>query len=93
MQDLILIILFFVLINLLGYTLMGMDKSYAQKQSYRISEKTLLLIALFGGAIGVYLGMMHFHHKTKKPLFNQGVPVMIIINIFMLGVFITSKLG
>lgn len=93
MQDLILIILFFVLINLLGFILMGLDKRYAQKQSYRISEKTLLLIALFGGAIGVYLGMMHFHHKTKKPLFSQGVPIMIIINILVFGFYITSKLG
>ncbi len=91
MQDFILIFGIIVLINGLGFTLMGMDKSYAQKQSYRISEKTLLLIALFGGSIGVYLGMMHFHHKTKKILFNQGVPVMIIINIFWLGVYITSR--
>lgn len=93
MQDSILIVLFIISINVLGYSLMGMDKSYAQKQSYRISEKTLLLVGLIGGAIGVYFGMMHFHHKTKKPLFNIGVPMMIIFNIFWIVAVITSRLG
>ena len=93
MQDSILIVLFIISINVLGYSLMGMDKRYAQKQSYRISEKTLLLIGLFGGAIGVYFGMTHFHHKTKKPLFNIGVPMMIIFNLFWIGVYFTSRLG
>ena len=73
-----------LLMNLVGLGLMGLDKRYAQRQAYRISEKTLLLTALFGGGLGIYTGMVYFHHKTKKPKFKYGVPLIIIIQCLIL---------
>lgn len=90
MNDVLPQILFVLGMNALGFVLMGQDKKAAQRQAYRISERTLMGIALFGGAMGIYAGMNHFHHKTKKPLFTVGVPFLIVVNLIGLGSFITS---
>jgi len=56
-------------INLITFILYGIDKNYARKNKYRISEYTLFVFSFFGGGIGSLLGMKIFHHKTKKPIF------------------------
>ena len=70
-------------INCLSLLLMGLDKLKALRNNYRISEKTLIFIALIGGAIGIILGMLIFHHKTKKILFKVGIPIIIMIQIIL----------
>ena len=57
--------IYLVMINVLSFFIMGLDKVKAKKQRYRISENTLLFIALIGGSLGSYLAMYCFHHKTK----------------------------
>lgn len=74
--------IYIALINIIGFLVMYIDKSKAKKGSYRISEKTIFIIALVLGAIGVYLGMYEFRHKTKHSLFTVGIPICIVINIF-----------
>ena len=39
-------------------------KVKAKKGSWRISEATLLILAVIGGSIGAMLGMKVWHHKT-----------------------------
>ncbi len=58
--------------NLLAFALMGLDKARAGRGKWRISEKTLFLFPLLGGALGGLLGMMTFHHKTRKWYFVWG---------------------
>ena len=70
-------------INCLSLLLMGLDKLKALRNNYRISEKKLIFIALIGGAIGIILGMLIFHHKTKKILFKVGIPIIIMIQIIL----------
>ena len=70
-------------INILSFILMGIDKYKAIKNNYRISENTLLLISILGGGIGSLLGMILFHHKTKKLKFQILVPISILINIYI----------
>lgn len=60
------IYIYIVLINLLSFLLFGIDKYLAIKKKRRISEKTLILMMYIGGIIGSLLGMLFFHHKTKK---------------------------
>ena len=69
--------IYFVLINLAGFLLCGRDKSCARRNKWRISEKTLFVVSLVGGALGFYIGMKVFHHKTKVPLFAIGVPLVL----------------
>lgn len=60
--------------NVLGFLMMGIDKYKARHERWRIRERTLMLVALLGGAVGVWLGMRIFRHKTLYRLFSWGVP-------------------
>jgi uncharacterized membrane protein YsdA (DUF1294 family) len=57
----------------------GLDKYFAIKHKYRISEKKLLLLSLIGGSLGAILGMNIFRHKTKKSKFVILVPFIFIV--------------
>ncbi|WP_394758132.1 DUF1294 domain-containing protein [Flavobacterium sp.] len=60
------ILIYFLIINSIGFILIGYDKKMAVANQYRISEKTLLLIVFLGGIIGSGLAMLFFRHKTSK---------------------------
>lgn len=76
--DLRYIVLYFFIINLVGFLAMGIDKYKAQKDLWRIPEGTLITIALIGGSIGTIIGMKCFRHKTKKLKFSVGLPIILI---------------
>ena len=69
-------LLYFALINLAAFFIYGLDKWKAVHGYWRISERTLLLLAATGGFAGAYLGMHIFRHKTKHKKFKYGVPLM-----------------
>ena len=75
------ILLYLIIINIVGFLAMLIDKRKAQKGSWRIPEKTLFIITLLGGGIGTILGMYVFRHKTKKLKFTIGLPVILISEI------------
>ena len=75
------IIGYLLLANAVTFITCGIDKYKAKKGKWRISEATLLLMAVFGGSIGAWLGMKAFHHKTMHKKFYIGVPVIIILQI------------
>jgi uncharacterized membrane protein YsdA (DUF1294 family) len=68
-------------VNVLGFGLMAIDKSKARKGQWRIRENHLFLVAFLGGALGSFLGMQAFHHKTKHWKFKVGVPILIVLNL------------
>ncbi|MGC4019006.1 MAG: DUF1294 domain-containing protein [Muricomes sp.] len=75
-------------VNILTFFVYGEDKRRAHQKKWRISEKTLLLLALLGGGAGAFLGMQVFRHKTQKPLFKIGVPCILILqSIILIKVF------
>lgn len=74
-------------INVLSFLIYGLDKLKAKYHKWRISEKTLLLLAILGGAYGSYFAMILFHHKTRKPLFKFGVPFILILETILLVYF------
>ncbi len=74
------IIVVFMIMNIAGVSIMKVDKNRAIKHQYRISERTLWLVALFGGAIGCTIGMNTFRHKTKHLSFKIGFPFLAIID-------------
>lgn len=73
--------IYFIIINLVGYIIMAVDKRKSIRNKWRIKEKTLFAISLVGGALGMMLGMRNFHHKTKKTMFRIGIPILTILNI------------
>ena len=77
------LITYIVIINILEFLLMGYDKYKSIKNKWRIPEKTLFLIACLGGSLGGILGMIFFHHKTKKISFKILFPLFLLINIII----------
>ena len=68
-------------INIVSFFLYGIDKYKAKKNKWRISEATLLMIAVIGGSIGAWAGMRLWHHKTMHKKFKYGIPVIMIMQV------------
>ena len=81
-------LIYFVLINLIAFVLFGIDKRRAYLNQWRISEKTLILLALLGGSLGAMLGMNVFRHKTQKPLFRWGIPAIVVLQLFIVALLV-----
>ena len=75
----IIILSYLVVINLIAFVLYGIDKKRAIRNEHRIRENVLLWISRLGGAIGSWLGIKIFRHKTKHTKFRIVVPLWIII--------------
>ncbi len=78
------IIIYFLVINLIGFLAMFIDKKKAEKGAWRIPENTLFTITVLGGGIGTISGMYIFRHKTKKPKFTIGLPAILICEIILI---------
>ena len=76
---------YLLIINIAAIAVYGIDKRKAVHQKMRISEKTLIILALAGGSIGAIIAMIVFHHKTKKPKFYIGVPAILILQVCLAG--------
>lgn len=79
MKDLLL--LYLVTINAAGFVLMLADKHKAKKKLWRIPEATLMTVAALGGSVGSLLGMYTVRHKTKRPKFTVGIPLLLALQI------------
>ena len=82
------IIAYLLIINFIGLIIMFIDKKKAEYGRWRISEKTLLIIALLGGSIGTISGMYLFRHKTQKLKFTLGFPTILISEIIIITYFL-----
>ena len=72
-------------INVLTFFVYGWDKWKAKHGKWRISEATLLMLALVGGTIGALLGMQVWHHKTMHLKFKYGLPLILLAQIALIA--------
>ena len=94
MKDLSLLHIAFIylaVINVVTFFMYGVDKWKAKRSKWRIPEATLLLLAVLGGSIGAWLGMKTWHHKTLHKKFRYGVPIIIIVQIALIGYFLYEQ--
>ena len=77
-------------INIVSFFLYGIDKYKAKKNKWRISEASLLLMAVIGGSIGAWVGMRIWHHKTMHKKFKYGIPVIIIFQVALAVYLLTN---
>ena len=70
-------LIYLLAVNALGLFIMHYDKYLAKNNLWRIPEKTLMGIAVIGGSLGCLLGMYSARHKTRKPKFAIGIPVIL----------------
>jgi len=82
-------ITYLVIINLIAFSAMYIDKRKAEQGSRRIKEMTLFTLVFLGGGIGGIAGMYTFRHKTKKPAFILGFPAILILEaIFVVSIVV-----
>ena len=75
------IIYILIVINIITFLVYGIDKFKAKQGSWRISEATLLLLAVIGGSIGALLGMQVWRHKRMHKKFKYGLPLILLAQI------------
>ncbi len=76
-------IYYLLLINGLTFYLFWADKRRAERGLWRVPEKTLLLCSALGGATLGLVAMYRFHHKTRKPIFVWGMPLLVLLHILI----------
>ena len=72
---------YLAVINVVTFFVYGIDKWKAKKSKWRVSEATLLGLAVIGGSIGAWLGMKTWRHKTSHRKFRYGVPLILVVQI------------
>lgn len=75
------LLIYLLVINVVAFLAMGLDKWKARRDKWRVPEKTLFLLVLIGGSIGGILGMTVFRHKTRHWYFRIGFPVILVLQI------------
>ena len=77
-------IIYYLILNIVAFILYGQDKKRARERRWRIPERALLGIALSGGALGAWLGMRIFRHKTQHIRFQIFVPLCLVIHVIII---------
>lgn len=80
----IVVFVYAVAVNLLAYAAMAFDKTLAENKSRRISEATLLNLAILGGGIGTLVAQRSFRHKTRKEPFRSRLNAIILLQLLVL---------
>ena len=76
-----LLLIFMAGMSFVLFAMMGIDKALAKRGAWRVPERTLFALALFGGALGGLIGMYLFRHKTRHTSFKAGLPILLGINV------------
>lgn len=83
-------VIYILIMNFVGFIIMGIDKHKAKAKKWRIPEKTLFGVSILGGSVGTLCGMYFFRHKTKHWYFVWGMPVILILHIIFLVIGIVK---
>lgn len=81
------LIYYFIIINLFTFLTFGLDKYFAIKNKNRIRIVFLIFLAIIGGCVGGLLSMFIFNHKTRVDYFIYGLPLIILMQVFLLLLF------
>lgn len=92
MNPITFLIIYFVIMNIVGFAIMGIDKRKAIKRTFRIPEATLFIVALIGGSIGSIVGMQVFRHKTRHWYFVFGMPAILAVQVALLIFLLTGPI-
>lgn len=76
-------------INIITLGVFAWDKYAATKGMWRVREATLFALSIAGGSLGAWIAMYTCRHKTRKPAFFIGVPVILFLQ--MAGLALVMK--
>lgn len=80
----VLIAAYVIGINLVTFVVYARDKNLARRREWRTPESTLFILAIAGGSVGALLAMYLFHHKTRKRAFRFGIPIILLVQLFVI---------
>lgn len=86
-----LVVYYLIGVNLLTFIAYGIDKYKARHKQWRITEASLLLLAILGGSPAALLAMRLFHHKTLHKKFRYGVPAILLIQLTIVFFLIVKQ--
>lgn len=78
--------LFMGTMSLLAFLAFRSDKRRAERNQWRVTEASLLMLAFLGGWPGAKLAQRLYRHKTRKEPFRSNLNVMIAGPLFMAGI-------
>lgn len=84
--------IYVIVINLMGFLIMGIDKAKAKRNAWRIPEKTFFILTLLGGGLGSWVGMYTFRHKTKHWYFVVGIPAIFLLELVAVVYFMVQRI-
>ena len=80
-----------VVLNAVSFAAFAWDKRCAIRQSWRVPERTLLTLALFGGSIGAICGQLLLRHKTRKEPFRTTLRLIVGLQTVVLIVLLVPQ--
>lgn len=83
---------YLLFVNFLALLMMWWDKRSAQKNKWRKSEASLILVGAIGGAIGLFIGMFRFRHKTRKRAFQALSAASLVTSLILYWILIQGLL-
>jgi len=86
------LLLAYAAINIAAFAAFGIDKDRAERERQRLPENHLLLLALFGGALGAVVGQQFFRHKTRKQPFRTLLIGCVVVNIIVVALVLSPDL-
>lgn len=82
----------FVLISLTSVVVTVLDKLKAKFSKWRIRESALLILSVLGGSVAMLITMLLIRHKTRKPKFMLGIPIIIILQLALAaGIYMVNQ--
>ncbi|PWU68197.1 MULTISPECIES: DUF1294 domain-containing protein [Gracilibacillus] len=78
------LVAYYIVMNLIGFWTMQIDKNRAKKNKWRVPERRIWFIAFIGGGIGATVGMNVFRHKTKHLAFKLFLPLLGILQVLLI---------
>ena len=85
MEPIKILLIYLVAINVITFIAFAYDKRQAKRQAWRVKEATLLFLCAAGGTVGGLAAMNACRHKTKKPAFYIGIPVILACHAIILS--------
>ena len=76
--------IYLVVVSIIAVILTIHDKSAAKRRKWRVSEASLLLTGLAGGALAEFITMKIIRHKTQHIKFMLGLPAEMVLHIVLL---------
>lgn len=84
------LIIYAAAISVISVIVCCIDKINSKKHKERVAESDLLLLSSLGGAVFMFLTMIVIRHKTRKPKFMIGIPLIIVLHIAVTILIVTA---